>query len=172
MRILRGVLAVLALVAALVLSACGSSDKPAAPVNWTQQGTTGSVTVTSPGDPATAPTVHVTTPFGVDQTLVHVLRTGTGATVAPGANVSVSYVGVNGRTGDRFDSSYTRGAPADFSLAQVIPGFSKAIVGQHVGSTVAAAIAPADGYTSGMPAAGIEAGDTLVFALTIVSAGG
>ena len=50
-------------------------------------------------------------------------------------------MGVNGRDGTVFDSSYERGAPADFPLTGVVPGFQKAIAGQTVGSTVAVAMA-------------------------------
>jgi FKBP-type peptidyl-prolyl cis-trans isomerase len=71
-----------------------------------------------------------------------------------------------------FDSSYERGAPVDFPLTGVVPGFQKAIAGQKVGSTVAVAMVPADGYPQGQPSAGIRPGDTLVFAIKILSASG
>ena len=79
-------------------------------------------------------------------------------------------MGVNGRDGTVFDSSYERGVPVDFPLDRVVPGFQKAIAGQKVGSTVAVAMTSADGYANGNPQAGIEAGDTLVFAIKIISA--
>jgi FKBP-type peptidyl-prolyl cis-trans isomerase len=84
--------------------------------------------------------------------------------------VSVCYQGVNGRDGSVFDSSYQRGAPAEFSLLRVVPGFQKAIAGQKVGSTVAVAMASADGYPDGQPSAGILPGDSLVFAIKILGA--
>ena len=68
------------------------------------------------------------------------------------------------------DGPTDRGTPAEFSLDGVIPGFKKALEGQKVGSTVGVAVAPADGYPEGQPAAGIQAGDTLVFVLKILSA--
>jgi FKBP-type peptidyl-prolyl cis-trans isomerase len=79
-------------------------------------------------------------------------------------------MGVNGRDGKVFDSSYQRGVPADFPLNGVVPGFQKAITGQKVGSTVGVAMASADGYPDGQPQAGIQQGDTLVFAIKILSA--
>ncbi|MGV9670882.1 FKBP-type peptidyl-prolyl cis-trans isomerase [Gordonia sp. NPDC003504] len=179
MRTVRGVLGILAVLAVLVVSGCGSDDggsdgggSSAPGASWKLDGTTGSVTVAASQNTSTPPTVKVTTPFAVEQTQVHVLTEGTGETVSQSTIVEVSYVGVNGRTGIQFDSSYQRGRPASFSLAQVIPGFAKAIGGQRVGSTVAVAIAPADGYTTGNADAGIDAGDTLVFALTIIDAQG
>jgi FKBP-type peptidyl-prolyl cis-trans isomerase len=79
-------------------------------------------------------------------------------------------MGVNGRDGSVFDSAYERGTPAQFSLDGVVPGFQKAIAGQKVGSTVAVAMASADGYPDGQPNAGIQKGDTLVFAIKILRA--
>jgi FKBP-type peptidyl-prolyl cis-trans isomerase len=112
----------------------------------------------------------VTAPFTVTATQVQTLQAGNGPVVAPTASVSVCYMGVNGRDGTVFDSSYQRGEPADFPLDGVVPGFQKAIAGQKVGSTVAVAMVSADGYPDGQPRAGILPGDTLVFAIKILSA--
>lgn len=136
---------------------------------WTLTGATGSVAVTGSTDTA-APVVKVDAPFSVTETQVHTLKAGDGPVVAPTATVSVCYQGVNGRDGSVFDSSYERGAPAQFSLDGVVPGFQKAIAGQKVGSTVAVAMVPADGYPEGQPAAGIQKGDTLIFAIKILNA--
>lgn len=141
---------------------------PGAP-EWTLPGATGSVAVTGSTDTA-APVVTVTAPFSVTATQVQTLQAGTGPVVAPTASVSVCYMGVNGRDGNVFDSSYQRGEPADFPLDGVVPGFQKAIAGQKVGSTVAVAMVSADGYPDGQPRAGILPGDTLVFAIKILSA--
>ncbi|WP_170323117.1 FKBP-type peptidyl-prolyl cis-trans isomerase [Gordonia effusa] len=153
-----------------VATACPTAA-PAADVapQWTFDGTSGKVAVTGSTDTA-APKVTVTSPFSVATTQVQTLTAGSGAVVPATATVKVCYEGVNGRDGKVFDSAYQRGEPADFPLDGVIPGFTKAIAGQKVGSTVAVAVAPADGYTTGMPDAGIEAGDTLIFAIKILSA--
>jgi hypothetical protein len=139
--------------------------------DWTLAGTTGSVAVVGSTD-TTAPRVTVTAPFSVNQTQVHTLHAGTGPVVAPTASVSVCYMGVNGRDGSVFDSSYERGAAVDFPLNGVVPGFQKAIAGQTVGSTVAVAMVPADGYPQGQPSAGIRPGDSLIFAIKILNATG
>lgn len=136
---------------------------------WTLPGATGSVAVTGSTD-TTAPRVDVEAPFSVTETQVQTLKAGDGPVVADTATVSVCYMGVNGRDGTVFDSAYERGAPADFPLDGVVPGFQKAIAGQKVGSTVAVAMTSADGYPDGQPAAGIQQGDTLVFALKILDA--
>lgn len=190
----RLALPVLAAAAVVTLSACGSQTDTAAPdtsassvvkaanetcpaaapaastaPEWTLPGTTGSVAVSGSTDTA-APMVTVTEPFSVNETQVHTLTAGDGPVVAPTATVSVCYMGVNGRDGSVFDSSYQRGTPADFPLDGVVPGFQKAIAGQTVGSTVAVAMNSADGYPNGQPRAGIEPGDSLVFAIKILSA--
>ena len=155
---------------ATAASACPT----AAPENggtpeWTLPGTTGSVAITGSTD-TTAPHVNVDAPFSVAETQVHTLQAGDGPVVADTATVSVCYMGVNGRDGDVFDSSYERGAPVEFPLDGVVPGFQKAIAGQKVGSTVAVAVTSADGYPNGQPSAGIQQGDTLIFAIKILDA--
>ena len=148
----------------------------AAPTNvgtpeWTLPGTTGTVAVTGSTDSA-APYVKVDGPFSVTETQVHTLKAGDGPIVADTATVSVCYLGVNGRDGSVFDSSYEQGAPVEFPLDRVVPGFQKAIAGQTVGSTVAVAMTSADGYPEGQPSAGIEPGDTLVFAIKVLDVTG
>lgn len=152
------------------VTACPSTP-PAEGVaaDWTLKGATGSIAVTGSTNSA-APSVVVTGPFKVAQTEIHTLHAGEGRVVSENATVSVCYMGVNGRDGSVFDSSYERGQPVDFGLDRVVPGFQKAIAGQKVGSTVAVAMVPADGYPEGQPAAGILPGDTLVFAIKILNA--
>lgn len=137
--------------------------------DWTLPGTTGQIAVTGATDTA-APRVTVHGPFSVTTTQVQTLQEGTGPVVADGATVSVCYLGVNGRDGKVFDSSYDRGEPVEFPLGRVVPGFQKAIAGQKIGSTVAVAMTPDDGYPEGQPAAGIQPGDTLIFAIKILDA--
>ncbi len=148
------------------------TDPPADPgaPEWTFSGASGRIEVTGSTDTA-APVVKVAKPFKVDTTEVHTLHAGDGPVVPDTATVSVCYLGVNGRDGSVFDSSYQRGEPVQFPLNGVVPGFRKAIAGQKVGSTVGVAMVSADGYPEGQPAAGIQPGDTLVFAIKILSAG-
>lgn len=166
----------------MTMAACTSADKAtaasacptAAPEaggipEWTITGTTGSVGVTGSTD-TTAPGIKVEAPFAVAETQVHTLHPGTGPVVGENATVSVCYMGVDGRDGYVFDSSYERGAPVEFSLDGVVPGFQKAIAGQTVGSNVAVAVTSADGYPNGQRGAGIWPGDTLVFEIKILAA--
>ncbi len=159
-----------ALPTATAAGSCPTAAPPngAAP-DWTLAGTTGSVAVTGP-TATTASLVTVTTPFSITQTQVHTLQAGDGPVVPSTATVSVCYLGVDGRDGAVFDNSYARSAPVDFPLDKVAPGFQKAIAGQKVGSTIAVAMTSADGYPNRQPSAGVPPGDTLVFAIKILSA--
>ncbi|MGB3333235.1 MAG: FKBP-type peptidyl-prolyl cis-trans isomerase [Mycobacterium sp.] len=156
---------------AVAADTCPTAAPAGGAPEWTLTGATGSVAVTGSTETA-APRVDVSTPFSVTATQVHTLQAGSGPVVPGTAKVSVCYMGVNGRDGSVFDSSYKRGAPVDFPLDGVIPGFQKAIAGQNVGSTVAVAMTSADGYPDGQPSAGIRQGDTLIFAIKILGASG
>jgi FKBP-type peptidyl-prolyl cis-trans isomerase len=132
-------------------------------------------TVTFPA-PGTAPTVkipsHVTPP---KKLTVTTLVKGAGAKITKGQTVVVQYVGVNWRTGQVFDSSWSRTAPYAFSIdaspEEVIPGWDMGLAGQTVGSRVMLVIPPADGYGStGNSQAGIKGTDTLVFVIDIIGA--
>jgi peptidylprolyl isomerase len=122
------------------------------------------------GEYGKPPKVTVKSPWAIDKTRTKVLTPSDGAVVKEGQTVEVNYYGVNGRTGKKFDDSFSRGAPVAFSLAQVVPGFSKGLVGQKQGSRVVIAMPGADAYDSGggNPQAGIEVGDTLIFVVDLV----
>lgn len=117
-----------------------------------------------------APEVTVPSPWSIDVTRTKVLAEGTGPVLSATALVQVNYYGVNGRTGERFDDSYSVGTPAVFSLQGVVPGFQKGLTGQKQGSRVLIAMPGPDGYDGdgGKEEAGIELGDTLIFVVDIL----
>ena len=132
-------------------------------------------TVTFPAQ-GTAPAVKIPSRVTPPKNLtVTTLLKGTGPKVASGQTVVVQYVGVNWRTGQTFDSSWSRTAPYAFSVGAssgMIPGWITGLTGQTVGmcswNWVSTA---ADGYGStGSPQAGIKGTDTLVFVVDIVGA--
>lgn len=93
---------------------------------------------------------------------------GAGEAVAQGDNITVHYSGfVWG--GEKFDSSWDRGQPAQFQLSegQLIAGFIKALDGQTVGSQVVAVIPPAEGYGD-QEQGTIPANSTLIFIIDIL----
>jgi peptidylprolyl isomerase len=104
---------------------------------------------------------------------VEVLKQGSGQTVEDGDTVVVQYTGViwdDSRT--VFDSTWEKGAPTTFvvsegSGSQVIPGFSKAIIGQQVGSQVGVVVPPSDGYGD-QDVQNIPANSTLFFVIDIL----
>lgn len=114
-----------------------------------------------------APTVTVPDGFETPETTeIATLIQGDGATVGDGDTVYVQYLGVKASDGSEFDSSWSRGAATSFSTAGVIEGFTKALVGQKVGSQVIAVIPPAEGYGA---SEGHELQDeTLIFVVDIL----
>lgn len=58
------------------------------------------------------------------------LVVGTGKPATPTSNVEVQYTGVRYGDGLKFDSSWSGGKPAAFSLQGVIPGFTDGIAGK------------------------------------------
>ncbi|MFD6246807.1 FKBP-type peptidyl-prolyl cis-trans isomerase, partial [Streptomyces roseolus] len=93
---------------------------------------------------------------------------GKGEAVKATDTLTVQYQGVLWKDGKKFDSSYDRGAPATFPLANVIKGWSKGLEGKKVGSRVMLVVPPADGY--GDQAQGpIPAKSTLVFTVDILA---
>lgn len=193
-RRLRAVVPATLAVALLALSACGS-DQPdpaatATPTSTAAAETPGATPAATPeatpepavtpsnnldgivveGPANEAPKFTVPAPWGVDETRNKVILPGDGAVVAENGTVEVHYIGMNGRTGQVFDESWTS-QPIAFPLDQVVPGFKKGLEGQRVGSRVLIAMPGVDGYDSmgGNPQAGIEVGDTLVFVVDILS---
>jgi len=118
-----------------------------------------------------SPDVTVPFPWAIDSTQVKILVQGTGLTCSGTGLTQVNYYGVNARSGDTFDESYSNGSPVTFDLsAGMIAGFIKAIEGQQEGTRLITAIPGADGYDSsgGNSNADIQMGDTLVFVIDIV----
>ncbi|WP_426560305.1 FKBP-type peptidyl-prolyl cis-trans isomerase [Angustibacter sp. McL0619] len=141
--------------------ATGDTVAPAAGLPTIKDGDSGPTITMVAG--AKAPTTTVT----------QVLIKGKGPVVKSGQTVSVNYVGQIFGTNTVFDSSYKRGAAADFAVGtgQTIAGFDKGLVGQTVGSRVLLVIPPAEGYgKAGNSQAGIKGTDTLVFVIDILDA--
>ena len=95
---------------------------------------------------------------------MHTLKASDGRRGAHRDGLGLLGMGVNGRDGSVFGSSYTQGTPVDQLPGGVVPGFQKAIAGQKVGSTVAVAMIvrrrlPRRSARGG----GIQPGDSLVF---------
>jgi peptidylprolyl isomerase len=127
--------------------------------------------ITVKGKQGAKPTLTFTKPFVIDKTRVRVLDEGKGPKALADGSVTVHYSGVDGRTAENFDESYSRGAPVTFPLGGVVPGFKNGLTGQRAGSRVLIAMPGSEGYDAqgGNEAAGIAVGDTLIFVVDIIS---
>lgn len=113
------------------------------------------------------PKIKVPKPWAIDKTTSKVLKAGTSSQVVKEGLIEINYVGVNGRTGEQFDTSYGK-SPLTMDVGHFVPGFTKSLVGQKVGSRVLMGIPSKDGYPEG--AGDIKPGDTIVFVVDILSA--
>ncbi|RDV46508.1 peptidylprolyl isomerase [Leifsonia sp. ku-ls] len=101
------------------------------------------------------------------ETKIAELKQGDGATVASTDTVTIQYKGVLWRNGQMFDSTWSRGTPYTNVASGFVAGFTKALVGQKVGSQVIVVIPPADGYGSAGNGE-IKGTDTMVFVVDIL----
>jgi peptidylprolyl isomerase len=131
----------------IIFGGFGSDPEPQASTPSATAGADGPATP----DPAPAPTVPddfdealrtkpaVTKGEGdVTELKVTTIVEGAGPAVQLGQTLSVNYVGVTHVDGTQFDSSWDRGQPATFMLAegQLIEGWVKGLPGVKVGSRV------------------------------------
>ena len=95
---------------------------------------------------------------------------GDGPAVEEGDTVTVHYTGWLW-DGTQFDSSWDKGSPATFTLAdgQLIDGWVQGLAGQTVGSQVLLVIPPELGYGADGNDT-IPGGSTLVFVVDILAA--
>jgi peptidylprolyl isomerase len=116
---------------------------------------------------------------GADPTnlLCQDLVVGTGKAASPTSTVTVQYTGVLYKDGKKFDSSWARGQAAQFSLTQVVPGFTEGIGGagavapMKVGGRRIMILPASLGY--GAQASGsIPANSSLVFVVDLKSIDG
>jgi FKBP-type peptidyl-prolyl cis-trans isomerase len=150
------------------------SGKVAASGSQVSNGGAGLPTVSAAG--STGPTVTIPKNTTPPKTLVaKTLIKGSGPAVTKGQDLVVQYTGLTWRTGQVFDSSWSRSLPFALRIgatpSQVISGWDKGLLGQTVGSRVMLVIPPSDAYgKAGQPQAGIQGTDTLVFVVDIISA--
>jgi peptidylprolyl isomerase len=148
-----GTLVVIAGVVVAVVVTTGGDDKPAASKPTTSASDTGNpacphgdspvttapgtgtavsfdgVTVRSATDLKAEPKIGSTATAPPAKLEVKDLVVGKGKAATPTSHVTVQYSGVLYCDGTPFDSSWSRGQPADFSLTGVVPGFTQGIGG-------------------------------------------
>lgn len=114
------------------------------------------------GDGSAEPTITITPCMEPPTELeIEVLEEGDGPVVEADQQIMTNYVGVDWNGAERFDGNWSE-TGIEFSTAegQLIEGFTQAMVGQKVGSTILVTIPPELGYDDGM---------TRTFVLQLVS---
>ena len=125
------------------------------------------VTVTGAKD--AEPTIELADDFApATELAVADVYHGQGDPVAPGATVTVNYVGVGQASGEIFDSSWQRGEPATFPLDGVIAGWTQGLVGMQPGGRRLLVIPAELAYGDSPPSAAIAPGETLVFVVDLI----
>ncbi|MEX1062689.1 MAG: FKBP-type peptidyl-prolyl cis-trans isomerase [Balneolaceae bacterium] len=98
-----------------------------------------------------------------------VIEEGNGESPGPESNVQVHYRGTLA-DGEEFDSSYSRGEPAEFPLNQVIPGWTEGLQLMEEGASYEFFIPSHLGYGSNPPSGSpIEPGAVLIFEVELLS---
>lgn len=153
-----------AVIPLVFLAGCGSSNTDAK---------TSALDVITVGGTTKAPTLTFNPkPLSVKATTTKVLTPGKGAKLTKANAITFNYVLVNGKDGKQVESSFGKQtAGMDLSSASLLPGLSKGLAGQKVGSRLLVAIPPADAFGSqGNAQAGFGPTDTVVFLIDLVSA--
>jgi peptidylprolyl isomerase len=175
----RRLLAILVLVPAIALAACGGDEQPAS----------GAAATSGPTPDATAfvdalaaeiskdtkvkPTIPVPEGAAPARLVKRDIVPGTGARARKGDKVSVQYAGTAYSTGSEFDTSWTRGEPFQFAIGgqQVIAGWDRGVAGMREGGRRLLVIPPDLGYgPQGSPPA-IGPDETLIFVVDLVKVG-
>lgn len=151
----------IAVCAGLAVAGCGSSSDSSS--ESTATATTESAAKTKP---------KVTVPKGAPPKKLEVkdLEEGSGAEAKAGDKVTVQYVGVDYKSGEEFDSSWSRNEPFSFTLGagEVIPGWDQGVKGMKEGGRRELIIPPELAYgEAGAPPA-IGPNETLVFVIDLL----
>jgi len=117
------------------------------------------------------PTVKIPSGYAAPATTqIATLIKGSGTVVGATDTVTIQYQGTLLRTDKIFDQTWGK-SPYTGAANTFVAGFTKALVGQTVGSQVLAVITATDGYgTGGNSSAGITGTDTMIFVIDILAA--
>ena len=153
-----------AVIPLVFLAACGSAktDAKANPLD-----------VVTVGGTVKAPTLAFNPkPLSVKATVTKIVTSGKGTKLTKANAIMFNYVLVNGKDGKQVESSFGKQAAGmDLSSASLLPGLSKGLTGQKIGSRLLVAIPPVDAFgAQGNAQAGFGPNDTVVFLIDLVSA--
>lgn len=99
---------------------------------------------------------------------LYFVEKGNGAIPKPGSNVFINYHGML-MNGTVFDSSFDRGTPADFSLAQLIQGWQIGLTSTPSGSKIKLFVPSAYGYGERGSPPNIPPNADLIFDIELIS---
>lgn len=119
--------------------------------------------------PSGAPDVPIEPGPPPTELVVKDLIEGQGDPVPENATVTINYIGVSCSTGQIFDSSWSRGAPATFPLNGLIQGWQQGIPGMKAGGQRLLVIPPDLGYGSSGSPPKIAPDETLYFVIDLIS---
>ena len=165
-------LAITSLFAVAAIAGCGSSSSSKA-ASSSASASTGADTytsVTATGTFGKTPTVKIPAATGSGALYTKTVIQGTGATLTTAQSLLGDFVMYDwsGKTHKLIGSTYTNGTPTLFA-GSLLPGLSKALIGQKVGSRVLAVIPPADAFgTTGNSEIGVGAKDTVIFVIDML----
>jgi peptidylprolyl isomerase len=137
----RRLLALLAVLPLLLLSACGDgSSGPGDAASASSSASLDDITVT--GAFGEKPKITFDAPFTTSTPLSTVVSKGDGDPVADGQQVTAQLLTLDGGTGKELQSSYESGQPVGFPMSadQINPGLYDAVKGVPVGSRVLAVV--------------------------------
>lgn len=153
-------------------SAAASSSSSSSPSAVPSAGADDYTSVTATGAFGKAPTVTIPAATGIGTLYTKTVIAGTGAPLTTAQSLLGNFVMYDwsGKTHKLIGSTYAGGTPTLFAGA-LLPGLSKALIGQKIGSRVLAVLPPADAFgTSGNAEIGVGATDTVVFVVDMLKA--
>lgn len=162
---MKTLLLTIAVCAGLAVAGCGGSDDSSTGSSESTGATTteSSVEKTKP---------KVTVPQGAPPTKLEAkeLEEGSGAEAKAGDKVTVQYVGVGYKTGEEFDSSWSRNEPFSFNLGagEVIPGWDQGVEGMKVGGRRELLIPAGLAYGAAGSPPSIGPNETLIFVIDLL----
>ena len=166
--------ALIALLLALGLAACGDDDEGAGSggeVNESEQQPDPEVTNEAPPpkltDTSAKPVIPKPTGSPPRKLVVEDIVKGKGPGAKPGDTVVVNYVGVSFSNGEEFDASWDTGQtfPVRLGAGEVIEGWEKGLVGIKKGGRRQLTIPPEQAYGAAGAPPSIGPNETLVFVI-------
>ena len=153
-----------AVIPLVLLAACGSAET-GAPANALDAITVG-------GTDAAPTLTFKTKPMTVKATTTKVVTPGKGAKLTKANSVLFNYAIFNGKDGKQVLSNFGKATEGvDLSSDSLLPGLSKGLIGQNIGSRLLVAMPPAEAFgPQGDSKLGVGPTDTVIFFLSLVSA--